>query len=409
MWIRKGCVGGTCFYATRRLRREKGSGLPGRFRSKRRLVCDSPTALTFGSPKTRKFKIGETKLTIPKSVVLVITPKYYKEGASVVDSVGRCGGHFFCLYVSRASVMAKHRLGGVPGTITSVYRDLRGGPSIIVVYVAYISTLLKASVRHIYEGTRRGTKLPIHPYCVCTLAQRKQGPPVIRIERSLCSLLRPKRGGKGMMGLLKCFSPLMSSYRLCALLRRTNIGAVRRVSEYRSFRRCGGVSRTGFGLILRPRTQFTTRSFRSELGVPFVRLHELCRVSGVKDRCRTFNTTLKVRFRTRRRGGRTRGTVRDFHGIYPSPMFTIKRYTGTSPFRLSLTLIGCKFGMTRVCKAVAKRGFVCVERLGGLDPRAGVFSGVRPAVLCCSPARDNIALAVKGSTYCCRPGAGKVR
>lgn len=346
--------------------------------------------------------MGQTKLTIPSSVVLVITPKYYKEGASLVDSVPRCGSQFFCLVVSRASVIANHRLGGVPGTMGRVYSYYRGGPSIIVVYVAYISTLLKASVRHIYQGTRRGISVPIHPYCVCTLAHRNEGPPVIRIHRSLCSLLRPRGGGKGIIGLLKFFSPLISSYRVCRLLRRTNMGAVRRVSEYGSCRRCRAVSRTGFGLILRPRTEFTTRSFRSQLGVPFVRLQELCRASGVRGRCHTLKRILKISFSRRICGGTTRRTIREFQRIYPSTSFTMKRYVGKSPFRLTLTLIQCNFQIPRVCKAVATRGFMCVQRLTRLDPGAGIFSGVRPAVLCCSPSKDKIGLAVKGSTKCCR-------
>ena len=100
--------------------------IPWQFISGEHLIYSSPAALSFNSPGAEGFGVKRAALSIPGSVLLLVSPGCCGRNTSGIGELPQYKNRFFFLNMDEADIVTGKHLKKVPDAVDSVIHEYKG-------------------------------------------------------------------------------------------------------------------------------------------------------------------------------------------------------------------------------------------------------------------------------------------
>ena len=368
--------------------------IPAELVSSTHLIYSSPAALSFNSPGAEGFGVKRAGLSIPGSVMLVVSPGCCGRNTSGVSELPGYERRFFYLEMSETDLITARHLKRIPRAVKAVCDSLPEKPPVVMVCITCVDALLGTDMDRVCRRAEELAGTRVRPCYMYALTREGRKPPMVNVRQSIYSLLEPRRRDPRACNLLGYFAPVDEKSELRALLAQAGIRHVREVStaaDYDDFLR---MAEANFSLVLDPEASPAAQDLEERLGTPWIELTRFYELDRIKRQYEALGSVLHVSFDQDRFREAAAEKVRAFRDAYPDEVFAVGECSNADPLELALALLRYGFEVSEVSCTVSTASYVYLRGIAALSPETRILSNLEPTMIDYSPAGSRVTLTI---------------
>lgn len=363
--------------------------LPLQFKSAEHLILSSPAALSFNSPGAEGFGVKRASLTVPGSVLLVVSPGCCGRNTSGIGDRPEYRDRFFFLDMDEADIVTGRHLNKIPEAAARVAEEVlkRTGkkPSVIMICITCVDALLGTDMDRVSRKAEEKAGVPVRPSYMYALTREGKKPPMVHIRQSIYSLLEKRKKVSTSINILGFFSPLAKDCELYDVFRSMGIKNIREVSACRDYDEFTDMGEANFNVVLNPEARPAAADLEERLKIPYIELKRLYQMDKIESQYKALGKALGARVDVSAQKEAAREAIESFKGIFKDreelPSFAVGEIMNGDPFELAYALIREGFTVSEIFGTVTEENFIYIRKIAELSPDTEIMSNLDPGML----------------------------
>ena len=366
---------------------ERGRGdIPAEMQSGSHLIYSSPATLAFNSPGAEGFGVKRAGLSVPGSVMLIVSPGCCGRNTSSISAMEGYENRFFYLTMDETDLVTGRHLKRIPGAVLDLAGHLERKPSVIMICITCVDALLGTDMERVCRKAERlledrGMDIRVRPCYMYALTREGRKPPMVHVRQSIYSLLAPVEKKAGSVNLMGYFAPLEAGSELRYLLRQIGVKKIREVSSCGDYGEFLSMAEANFNLVLNPEARLAAQDLQERLGIPSIELTRLYQIDRIAAQYDALGAALGVRFSYDTYRGQAKASMERFRDAFPCAEFSVGEALNADAFELSLALVRYGFRVREIFGTLTPDSYRYLRHLAELSPDTLVYSNLSPSML----------------------------
>ena len=366
---------------------ERGRGeIPAELISSTHLIYSSPATLAFNSPGAEGFGVKRAGLSVPGSVMLIVSPGCCGRNTSSVSTMKGYENRFFYLTMNETDLVTGRHLKRIPGAVLEMARALKESPSVIMICITCVDALLGTDMERVCRKAeerleQEGYPIRVRPCYMYALTREGRKPPMVHVRQSIYSLLTPMPKKADSVNIMGYFAPLDKGCELRDLLHRVGIRKIREAAACETYDEFLKMSEANFNLVLNQEARLAAEDLEKRLGMPSIELTRLYQIDRIAAQYDALGAALGVKFPYEPYREEAKESMKRFRDAFPGAVFSIGEAVNADPFELSLALVRYGFKVKEIFGTVTSDSFRYLRHLAELSPGTRVYSNLSPSML----------------------------
>ena len=321
------------YYTVRELWDRGKSDIPKEMISNTHLIYSSPATLSFNSPGAEGFGVKRAGLSVPGSVMLIVSPGCCGRNTSSISTMEGYENRFFYLTMDETDLVTGRHLRRIPEAVRQVVDGLPQKPSVVMICITCVDALLGTDMERVCRKAEKlidtkNTGVRVRPCYMYALTREGRKPPMVHVRQSIYSLLVPMNKKPDSVNIMGYFAPVSGDSELRDLLRQIGVRSIREVSSCRDYDDFLSMAEANFNLVLNPEARPAAQDLQERLGTASIELTRLYQVDRIAAQYDALGAALGVGAHPVRIQGQRdlRNPVDGFLPLYPSPGSAQPRY-----------------------------------------------------------------------------------
>lgn len=374
------------YYTAAELAERGRQPVPDLYNTGKNLIYSSPAALAFNSPGAEGFGVKRAGLSIPGSVMLIVSPGCCGRNTSQITKLEGYEDRFFYLVMNETDLVTGRHLKKIPEAVREIVRTLPEKPSLVMLCITCVDALLGTDMDRVSRAAEKAAGVPVRPCYMYALTREGRKPPMVQVRTSLYSVLRPQRRSAAAVNLLGYFAPLRDDFELYDMLKEIGVREIREISRCRDMQEFQAMARANFNLVLNPEAAPAAQALSDRLGIPYIELNRFYEMDAVRRQYLALGKVLGTDME--KPGGAmeqakqaARAAIDALQSAHPSMTFSIGEVSNANPFELALALVRCGWNVSEIFGIPAPAHFPYIRRLAALSPQTRIYSNMEPTMM----------------------------
>ena len=362
--------------------------------SNSQLIYSSPATLAFNSPGAEGFGVKRAGLSVPGSVMLIVSPGCCGRNTSSISTMNGYENRFFYLTMDETDLVTGRHLRRIPKAVCELAKGLKRRPSVIMICITCVDALLGTDMERVCRKAEKlvnetvpvsddaaDSYIRVRPCYMYALTREGRKPPMVHVRQSIYSLLQPIPKRADSVNILGYFAPLEEDCELRELLRQIGVRKIREVSSCADYAEFEKMAEANFNLILNPEARPAAGDLQERLGIPSIELTRLYQVDRIAAQYDAFAAALGVSFNYEIYREKARAAMKKFRESYPNAVFSVGEAINADPFELALALVRYGFRVREIFGTITTDSYRYLRHLSALSPDTKVYSNLSPSML----------------------------
>jgi len=355
--------------------------IPKQLVSSEHLIYSSPATLAFNSPGANGFGVKRAGLSIPGSVMLLVSPGCCGRNTTLQARIDGYSDKFFYLLLDDTDIVTGRYLTKVPAAVSEVYEACRVKPSCVVICITCVDALLGTDMERVCRKATDETGVKTVPCYMYALTREQRLPPMAAVRKSVYSLLEKTDRYSDEVNILGFFAPLNDDCELYELMKSAGVSKLREISRCGSFEEYKEMSRANFNLVLNPESRYAAEDLTNRLGIPSIELTRTYRLDKIKKQYELLGKAIGAKLDDKAVFSQTHKTIADFAKKHGKLRFSVGETANADPFELSLALAEYGFEIAEIFGTVGEANFAYINKLSEILPDTPVYSNLSPTMM----------------------------
>ena len=379
---------------------ERGrDSIPEDMMSSSHLIYSSPATLSFNSPGAEGFGVKRAGLSVPGSVMLIVSPGCCGRNTSSISTMKGYEDRFFYLTMDETDLVTGRHLRRIPRAVCELAAGLKKKPSVIMIFITCVDALLGTDMERVCrkaenmvnEELRTLSKdsgiaaedryIRVRPCYMYALTREGRKPPMVHVRQSIYSLLEPMKKKADSVNFMGYFAPVDEGSELRDLLRQIGVRKIREVSACADFGEFQKMAEANFNLVLNPEARPAAGDLQEKLGIPSIELVRLYQIDRIAAQYDAFGAALGVSFDYEAYRKEARAAMKRFREACPGAVFSVGEAINADPFELALALVRYGFAVKEIFGTLTTDSYRYIRHLAALSPETRVYSNLAPSML----------------------------
>ena len=368
-------------YTVRDLWERGKDHIPSHLTTGSHLIYSSPATLAFNSPGAEGFGVKRAGLSVPGSVMLIVSPGCCGRNTSSISTMPGYENRFFYLLMDETDLVTGRHLKRIPAAVEAICQGLYKKPSVVMICITCVDALLGTDMERVCRKAQERAGVPVRPCYMYALTREGRKPPMVHVRQSLYSMLEKRKKDPRAVNLLGFFAPLDEGSELPSLLGQAGIRTIRQIAACPDMEEFMRMSEANFSLVLNTEARPAAEDMNRKLGIPYIELTRLYQIDQIHKQYMALGSALGRDLDDAGPMERAREAMKKFRAAYPDTVFAVGEALNANPFELALALIRCGFQVREIYAALMPEYFVYLRHLAILSPGTRVYSNLDPSML----------------------------
>ena len=361
---------------------ERGrENIPSHLMTGSHLIYSSPATLAFNSPGAEGFGVKRAGLSVPGSVMLIVSPGCCGRNTSMISTMPGYEDRFFYLLMDETDLVTGRHLKRIPAAVEAICQGLPQKPSVVMICITCVDALLGTDMERVCRKAQERAGVPVRPCYMYALTREGRKPPMVHVRQSLYSMLEKKKRDPRSANLLGFFAPLSPECELTSLLQAAGVKTIRQISTCPDMEEFQRMSEANFSLVLNPEARAAAEDMKRDLGIPYIELTRLYQIDQIHKQYGALGSVLGKELDDSEPMERAKRAMKKFRAAFPDTVFAVGEALNANPFELALALVRYGFRVKEIYAALMPEYFVYLRHLALLSPETRVYSNLDPSML----------------------------
>lgn len=384
------------FYMTAAALAEHGlEPLPEPFQLDAHLIWNSPAALDFNSPGAQGFGVKRAGLSIPGSIMLLISPGCCGRNTAALRGAGNYGERFAFYELDDNDIVTGRHLQRIPEAVEAFVASRTERPSVVMLCLTCVDALLGTDMERVCRRAAERCGLPVRPCYMYALTRDGSHPPMVAVRESIYSLLQPKTKDARACNLLGYFSPLAADSELPLLLKQWGLQHVRQLATCTDYAAYQQMAAANFNLVLDGEARDAAKLMEQRLHIPYIELRRTYQADRMANQYRALARVLGIK--EQKHIAIMPAIMQDiqaFREQYASQRFAIGSRLNANPFDLALALVRSGLTVEEIFANPRVDDTYYIQQLGQLSPDTRIYTNLSPTMVHYQAADSQVTFAI---------------
>lgn len=394
-----------------RIEENGAGGIPPELRTDAHLICNTPAAIDFNSPGAQGFGVKRAGLSVPGSIMLLVSPGCCGRNTAALSGSGHYGERFAYLALDEADIVTGSHLQRIPEAVCAFVASRRERPSVVMVCLTCADALLGTDMERVCRKAEAAAGVPVRPCYMYALTRESQRPPMQAVRETIYGLLQPRQKWARQANLLGFFTPVARDSELFSLLGQAGIRRAAELARCQTYEEFASLAAANFNLVLSDEAMGAALALEKRLGIPAIRLRRLYETAKIAKQYQALAHILGIApedFAAKDARKQAEDAVADFCRQYGrETVLAIGSRLNANPFELALALVRRGLAVREILAVPSAADAFYLRELAKCSPNTRIYSLLEPTMLCYREDRS-VTLALGTDACLCHPHAKHV-
>ncbi|MGN0362853.1 MAG: nitrogenase component 1 [Bilifractor sp.] len=372
------------YYTASELSEAGENHIPEIYQTGSHLIYSSPATLAYNSPGAEGFGVKRAGLSIPGSVMLIVSPGCCGRNTAEITRIKGCEDRFFYLQMNETDLVTGRHLRRIPDAVRRIAAHLPQKPSVIMICITCADALLGTDLERVCRKAEQETGLPVRPCYMYALTREGRKPPMVYVRESLYSMVPAQKKKSTSVNLLGFFAPVHPESELFELLKKAGVRKIRQISTCCDLQDFYHMGEANFNLVLHPEARGAADALTDRLGIPSIELSRFYETDLTEKQYHALFGALGLPLPVI-----TEGICREdadkagalLKEKYPDLSFSIGEVVNANPFELALALLRMGWKVEEIFADPSPESYPFIDRIARLCPELKIYSNTDPSML----------------------------
>ena len=395
----------------RRIEENGAGGIPPELRTDAHLICNTPAAIDFNSPGAQGFGVKRAGLSVPGSIMLLVSPGCCGRNTAALSGSGHYGERFAYLALDEADIVTGSHLQRIPEAVRAFVASRRERPSVVMVCLTCADALLGTDMERVCRKAEAAAGVPVRPCYMYALTRESQRPPMQAVRETIYGLLQPRKKWARQANLLGFFTPVARDSELFSLLEKAGIRRAAELARCQTYEEFTSLAAANFNLVLADEAMGAALALEKRLGIPAIRLRRLYETAKIAKQYQALAHILGsapesfAAAEAREQAEKAADSFCQQYGC--EAVLAIGSRLNANPFELALALIRRGLAVCEIFAVPSAANAFYLRELARCSPSTRIYSLLEPTMLCYREDRA-VTLALGADACLCHPHAKHV-
>ena len=395
----------------RRIEENGAGGIPPELRTDAHLICNTPAAIDFNSPGAQGFGVKRAGLSVPGSIMLLVSPGCCGRNTAALSGSGHYGERFAYLTLDEADIVTGSHLQRIPEAVCAFVASRRERPSVVMVCLTCADALLGTDMERVCHKAEAAAGVPVRPCYMYALTRESQCPPMQAVRETIYGLLQPRQKWARQANLLGFFTPVARDSELFSLLRQAGIRKAAELARCQTYEEFTSLAAANFNLVLSDEAMGAALTLEKRLGIPAIRLRRLYETAKIAKQYQALAHILGIApedftaAEVREQAEQAADAFCQQYGR--ETVLAIGSRLNANPFELALALVRRGLAVREILAVPSAADAFYLRELARCSPATRIYSLLEPTMLCYREDRA-VTLALGADACLCHPHAKHV-
>lgn len=394
-----------------RIEENGAEGIPPELRTDAHLICNTPAAIDFNSPGAQGFGVKRAGLSVPGSIMLLVSPGCCGRNTAALSGRGHYGERFAYLALDETDIVTGSHLQRIPEAVRAFVASRRERPSVVMVCLTCADALLGTDMERVCRKAEAAAGVPVRPCYMYALTRESQRPPMQTVRETIYGLLQPRQKWARQANLLGFFTPVARDSELFSLLGQAGIRRAAELARCQTYEEFASLAAANFNLVLSDEAMGVALALEKRLGIPAIRLRRLYETTKIAKQYQALAHILGIApedFAAKDARKQAEDAVADFCRQYGrETVLAIGSRLNANPFELALALVRRGLAVCEILAVPSAADAFYLRELAKCSPTTRIYSLLEPTMLCYREDRS-VTLALGADACLCHPHAKHV-
>ncbi|MCF2584561.1 nitrogenase component 1 [Mitsuokella multacida] len=395
----------------RRIEEHGAGGIPPELRTDAHLICNTPAAIDFNSPGAQGFGVKRAGLSVPSSIMLLVSPGCCGRNTAALSGSGHYGERFAYLALDEADIVTGSHLQRIPEAVRAFVASRRERPSVVMVCLTCADALLGTDMERVCRKAEAAAGVPVRPCYMYALTRESQRPPMQAVRETIYGLLQPRKKWARQANLLGFFTPVARDSELFSLLEKAGIHRAAELARCQTYEEFTSLAAANFNLVLSDEAMGAALALEKRLGIPAIRLRRLYETAKIAKQYQALAHILGsapesfAAAEAREQAEKAADSFCQQYGC--EAVLAIGSRLNANPFELALALVRRGLAVCEIFAVPSAANAFYLRELARCSPSTRIYSLLEPTMLCYREDRA-VTLALGADACLCHPHAKHV-
>ena len=395
----------------RRIEENGAGGIPPELCTDAHLICNTPAAIDFNSPGAQGFGVKRAGLSVPGSIMLLVSPGCCGRNTAALSGSGHYGERFAYLALDETDIVTGSHLQRIPEAVCAFVASRRERPSVVMVCLTCADALLGTDMERVCRKAEAAAGVPVRPCYMYALTRESQRPPMQAVRETIYGLLQLRQKWARQANLLGFFTPVARDSELFSLLGQAGIRKAAELARCQTYEEFTSLAAANFNLVLSDEAMGAALALEKRLGIPAIRLRRLYETAKIAKQYQALAHILGIApedFAAKDVRKQAEDAVADFCRQYGrETVLAIGSRLNANPFELALALVRRGLAVHEILAVPSAADAFYLRELARCSPATRIYSLLEPTMLCYREDRA-VTLALGADACLCHPHAKHV-
>lgn len=395
----------------RRIEENGAGGIPPELRTDAHLICNTPAAIDFNSPGAQGFGVKRAGLSVPGSIMLLVSPGCCGRNTAALSGNGHYGERFAYLALDEADIVTGSHLQRIPEAVCAFVASRRERPSVVMVCLTCADALLGTDMERVCRKAEAAAGVPVRPCYMYALTRESQRPPMQAVRETIYGLLQPRQKWARQANLLGFFTPVARDSELFSLLGQAGIRKAAERARCQTYEEFASLAAANFNLVLADEAMGAALALEKRLGIPAIRLRRLYETAKITKQYQALAHILGIApedftaAEVREQAEQAADAFCQQYGR--ETVLALGSRLNANPFELALALVRRGLAVREILAVPSAADAFYLRELARCSPATRIYSLLEPTMLCYREDRA-VTLALGADACLCHPHAKHV-
>lgn len=395
----------------RRIEEHGAGGIPPELRTDAHLICNTPAAIDFNSPGAQGFGVKRAGLSVPGSIMLLVSPGCCGRNTAALSGSGHYGERFAYLALDETDIVTGSHLQRIPEAVRAFVASRRERPSVVMVCLTCADALLGTDMERVCRKSEAAAGVPVRPCYMYALTRESQRPPMQAVRETIYGLLQPRQKWARQANLLGFFTPVARDSELFSLLEKAGIRRAAELARCQTYEEFASLAAANFNLVLSDEAMGAALTLEKRLGIPAIRLRRLYETAKIAKQYQALAHILGIApedftaAEVREQAEQAADAFCQQYGR--ETVLAIGSRLNANPFELALALVRRGLAVREILAVPSAADAFYLRELARCSPATRIYSLLEPTMLCYREDRA-VTLALGADACLCHPHAKHV-
>ncbi len=355
--------------------------LPSEFKNDTHLIYSSPATLAFNSPGAEGFGVKRAGLSIPGSVMLIISPGCCGRNTGEITRIPGYENRFFYLLMDETDLVTGRHLRKIPEAVQEIVDFLPEKPSVVMLCITCVDALLGTDMERVSRKAEEAAGVRVRPCYMYALTREGRKPPMVHVRESLYSLVDKQKKRGSTVNLLGFFAQLQDDFELYEMLRGIGVKQINEMGRCESFADFQRFGEANFSLVMNREAVPAALDMEKRLGIPFILLARFYDIDAVQRQYQALAQALNLPLETDLGYAQAKDAIEKLKKARPSLYFNVGESMNGNPFEMSAALVKYGFRVGEIYGNPTAEDFRYLQFLAEKSPTTRILSNMEPTML----------------------------